>query len=47
MVKGDYESKATGEMVATTLLELFLSLSLVPMEMQSDNGAQFTCACVK
>ena len=42
-----YRTSATGENVAAYLLELFLSLSRCPVEIQSDNGSQFTCACVK
>ena len=42
-----YQTSATGENVAEYVLELLLSLCRHPVEIESDNGFQFTSACVK
>tara|TARA_B110000881_G_scaffold211523_1_gene220101 strand:- start:1117 stop:1281 length:165 start_codon:yes stop_codon:yes gene_type:complete len=46
-VHGGYGTKATGEAVVEILFRMFLSLGRTPAELQSDNGSQFTSACVK
>ena len=42
-----YQTSATGENVAEFVLELLMSLCRFPVEIQSDNGLQFTSACVR
>lgn len=46
-VHGGYGTKATDEAVVEILFRMFLSLGRTPAELQSDNGSQFTSACVK